>query len=175
MPGSYTLARSSQIRMSERQSVDEQQLRAVFRALGEHRVEYAVFGAVALGLHGLARATAGLDLFLRPDAVNVERLKAALRAVFEDPSIEDIRAEDLCGDYPAVRYIPPDGFGFDILTRLGEAFQYADLDIEERDYDGVPVRVVTPRTLWRLKKDTTRPVDRFDADVLADRFGFREN
>ena len=48
--------------MNKGHSVDEQRLRAIFRALSEHRVEYAVFGAVALGLHGLARATADLDL-----------------------------------------------------------------------------------------------------------------
>jgi hypothetical protein len=160
--------------MNEPRILDEQRLRAVFRALREQGVEYAVFGAVALGLHGLARATADLDLFIRADADNVERLKAALRSVFEDPSIDDISAEDLCGDYPAVRYQPLDGFGVDVLTRLGEAVRYEDLDVEERDYEGIPVRVVTPRTLWRLKKDTTRPAGRFDADVLAERFGFRE-
>lgn len=154
--------------------MDEERLRAVFRALSEQGVEYAVFGAVALGLHGLARATADVDLFVAPDAANIERLKAALREVFEDPHIEDITAEDLCGDYPAVRYYPPDGFGFDILTRLGDAFRYTDLDIEEKNYGGVPVRVVTPRTLWRMKKDTVRPTDRFDAEVLAERFGLRE-
>ena len=88
--------------------------------------------------------------------------------------MSEFSAEDLCGDYPAVRYQPPDGFAFDILTRLGDAFRYEDLSIEERDYDGVLVRVVTPRTLWRLKKDTARPADRFDADVLAERYGFRE-
>lgn len=38
-------------------------------------------------------------------ADNVERLKAALRAVIEDPSIDDKPAEDLCGAYPAVRYV----------------------------------------------------------------------
>ncbi len=57
--------------MNESQSPDEEKLRAVFRALGEQRVEYAVFGAVALGLHGLARATADLDLFIKADADNV--------------------------------------------------------------------------------------------------------
>ena len=160
--------------MTERHAVEEERLREIFRALSDQSVEYAVIGAVALGLHGLARATADLDLFIRPDAENVERLKTALRTVFQDPSIEEIAADDLCGEYPAVRYYPPDGFGFDILTRLGDAFHYADLDIEEREYGGVPVRVVTPRTLWRLKKDTSRPADRFDADVLAERFGFRE-
>jgi hypothetical protein len=160
--------------MNEPQTPDEEKLRAMFHALGKQHVEYAVCGAVALGLHGLARATADLDLFIRPQPENVERLKRALRSVFEDPRIDEISAEDLCGEYPAVRYLPPDGFGVDVLTRLGDAFCYEDLDIEERDYDGVPVRVVTPRTLWLMKKDTSRPADRFDADVLAERFGFRE-
>jgi hypothetical protein len=160
--------------MNEPQTPDEQRLHAIFRALAEQRVEYAVFGAVALGLHGLARATADLDLFIRPDAENVDRLKAALRSVIEDPSIDEISAEDLCGAYPAVRYVPPDGFGLDLITRLGEAFRYEDLGIEERDYEGVPVKVVTARTLWRMKRNTTRPADRIDADVLAERFGFGE-
>jgi len=161
--------------MKEPDSTDEERLRAVFRALADQRVEYAVFGAVALGLHGLARATADLDLFIKADAENVERIKRALRSVFEDPEIDRISADDLCGDYPAVRYLPPDGFGFDLLTRLGTAFRYEDLEIEERDYDGVAVRVVTPRTLWRMKKDTARPSDRFDAQALAERFGFQED
>lgn len=37
--------------------VDEDRLKAVFRALSDHGVDYVVFGAVALGLHGLARDT----------------------------------------------------------------------------------------------------------------------
>ena len=155
--------------------MDEDRLRTVFQSLAEHEVEYAVFGAVALGLHGLARATADVDLFVPADRDNVERLKEALRAVFDDSSIEEISADDLCGSYPAVRYYPPDGFGFDIVTRLGDAFRYKDLDVEDRDYGGVIVKVVTARTLWRLKKDTSRPTDRIDAQLLAERFGFDED
>jgi len=98
-----------------------------------------------------------------------------LRAVFDDSSIDEISVDDLCGDYPAVRYYPPDGFGFDILTRLGDAFRYEDLDVEERDYGGAIVKVVTARTLWQLKKDTSRPTDRIDAQLLAERFGFDED
>ena len=50
----------------------EDRLRAVFQALAEHEVKYAVIGAVALGLHGLARATADLDLFIPADRHNVD-------------------------------------------------------------------------------------------------------
>ncbi len=153
---------------------DETRLRELFRALEAQQVEYAVFGAVALGLHGLVRSTADLDLFIAADEANVERLKEALRSVYEDPTIEDISAQDLCGDYPAVRYMPPEGFGLDILTRLGEAFSFSDLQTETVSYGDTPVQVVTPRTLWRMKKDTVRPLDRFDAEMLAQRFDFEE-
>ena len=158
--------------MTRQPTLDEGLLEAVFRALDEQQVAYAVFGAVALGLHGLARSTADLDLFIQPDRENVDRLKRALRSVIDDPDIDEISADDLCGDYPAVRYVPPEGFGFDILTRLGEAFRFEDLEIEEKTYGDVPVRVITPKTLWRMKKDTVRPADRIDAAALADRFGF---
>ena len=68
-----------------------------------------------------------------------------------------------------------DGFGLDIVTRLGGAFRYPELEIEEKEYGGVSVRVVTPRTLWLLKRDTARPIDRFDAEQLRERFGLEED
>jgi hypothetical protein len=155
-------------------AIEELRLLAVLRALGAHGVRYAVFGAVALGLHGLPRTTADLGLFIEPTADNVERLKAALRAVYADPCIDEISAADLCGDYPAVRYGPPEGFGFDIVTRLGEAFRFADLAVEIKRFQGVEVRVVTPWQLWEMKRGTVRPIDRADAAALATRFGLGE-
>ena len=39
---------------------------------------------------------------------------------------------------------------------------------------GVEVSVVTPETLWRMKRDTVRLKDKGDAERLAIRFGFEE-
>ena len=49
---------------------------------------------------------------------------AAFRAAYaDDPNVNDIRAEDLLGEYPSVRYYPPSGdLYFDVMTRLGRAF-----------------------------------------------------
>lgn len=56
------------------------------------------------------RATEDLDLFIRATAANVERLKRGFRLVHDnDPNIDDISADDLLGEYPAVRYCPPSG------------------------------------------------------------------
>lgn len=97
----------------------------VLRALEDEGVCYAVSGGAALNLHGIARFTEHVDLFILATRENVEALKAALSAVFDDPEIGGISAEDLLGEYPAVQYIPPSGgFHLDILTRLGEAFAF---------------------------------------------------
>lgn len=59
----------------------------------------------------------------------------------------------------------------DILTRLGEATAFPDLEVETKDVQGTKVRLATPRTLYRMKKDTVRAIDRSDA--LALRVAFR--
>ena len=151
-------------------------IRKVLAALEREGVRYAVVGAVAVNLLGLARATEDLDFFIAPDRENIERLKVALRSIFADPAIEEISADDLLGDYPAVQYIPPEGtFHLDILTRLGEAFQFHDLEVVQVDLEGLPVSVVSPRTLHRMKKDTVRPKDWGDAEAIKRRFNLEES
>jgi hypothetical protein len=153
--------------------MDRDVIKRVLAALEARGVVYVVFGAVALNLHGIPRATQDLDIFVAPERQNIARLKAALRDVIDDPEIERISADDLLGEYPAVEYTPPDGsFHIDILTRLGEAFAFADLEQQRIDFDGVTVSIVTPRMLYEMKKGTLRPKDRIDAEWLCDRFGF---
>ena len=150
-------------------------IQSVLAALERERVQYVVFGAVALALHGLPRATEDLDLFIAPDRDNIERLKSALRSVFRDPCIDEITADDLLGDYPAVQYGPPEGpFHIDLLTRLGELFDFASLESERINFGGIMVSVVTPAMLYRMKKATVRPKDHVDADRIARRFGLEE-
>ena len=147
----------------------------VLRALDREKVSYVLVGGVAVNLHGLGRTTQDLDLFLSPEPMNIERLKTALSSVFADPSIAEISAEDLAGDYPTVRYVPPDeSFVIDLMARLGEAFRYDDLESEDMQVEGVRVSVATPRTLFRMKKDTLRPIDRMDAEALRRKFQLEE-
>lgn len=155
--------------------MDYDKTREVLAALEREEVRYVIIGAVALNLQGLARATEDLDIFVEPEASNIVRLKKALMDVFDDPHIEEITAEDLLGDYPAVQYVPPQGtFHIDILTRLGEAFSFEDLESERVDFDGLRVTVVTPETLYRMKKATVRLRDKGDADRIRRRFGLEK-
>jgi acylphosphatase len=151
-------------------------LKRVLAALESRGVKYAIFGAIALNLHGIVRNTEDLDIFVAPEEANIDLLKAALRDAIDDPEIEDITARDLLGDVPAVRYVPPNGsFYIDILTRLGEAFAFADLDVQRVAFDDLTVSVVTPRTLYNMKKDTVRAKDRLDADLLQRTFNLERD
>ena len=144
----------------------------LFAALADEGVAYVLVGGVAMNLHGVVRATEDVDLFVRPDAENVARIRRALTRVYADPDIEGIRAEDLAGDYPVVRYVPPEaGPVLDLIARLGDRFTYEDLRFEVRDLGDASVRLATPATLYAMKHDTVRPVDRADAQRLRDAFG----
>ena len=124
--------------------MDFDEIMRILKSFEEARLEYILIGAVALNFHGISRTTQDLDIFVRPDPQNIERLRRALRGLYQDSSIEEITDEDLCGDYPAVRYVPPRGaLSLDILTRLGEFASYKDLRAEEIDVDGLKVRVAT--------------------------------
>jgi hypothetical protein len=156
--------------------MDFRQAMRVLGAFAGHGVEYVLVGSMAMAAQGLIRATRDMDVFVAPDPANVERLKAALRELFADPSIDEIQAGDLAGDYPALQYVPPDGdYWIDILARLGEAFRFADLEAEVLEVEGLHVRVATPRMLYRMKRDTVRPQDRLDAEMLRQRFGLEED
>lgn len=148
---------------------------AILEALEAERVRYAVFGALALAAHGIDRATRDLDLFVAPEEDNVVRLRRALAAVFDDPSIDEITAEDLAGEYPAIQYGPPHvDYTIDIVSRLGEAFRFDDLEVEEVPAGRATIKVVSPATLYAMKRDTVRLRDRADAEALRQRFDFEE-
>ena len=143
----------------------------LLRALAREEVDYVLIGGVALNLHGIVRATEDVDLFIRPTEDNVGRLKRALRSLWNDPEIDQISVTDLAGDYPTIRYGSPDEtLLIDLLARLGSAFGFDDLEIQTAMVEGVPVRLATPATLYRMKKDTVRPIDHADATALREKF-----
>lgn len=100
-------------------------------------------------------------------------MKRALTSLFEDPNIDEISPAELVGDYPALQYVPPHGrYSLDFLTRLDDAFTWADLDAgsEEVQLGNLIIRVAGPKMLYRMKKDTVRPQDRADAARIREAF-----
>ena len=147
----------------------------VLEQFAEKGLDYVLVGGVALNLHGITRATEDIDLFVKPQPENIEKLRRALKALYDDASIDEITAESLSDEYPTIRYIPPEGtLYFDILTRLGTFASFDDLKAEEIEVGGVKITVATPGTLYWLKKDTMRKIDQADAEALMRKFDLGE-
>jgi len=157
--------------------VERDELLRVLRAFESEGLEYVLIGATAMGFQGLIRATEDVDLLMKATPENVRRLRRAFRASYgEDPTIDEIREADLLGDYPVVRYYPPSGdLFFDIMTRLGEVASFDTVEAEVKEVEGIRVKVATPAALYRLKKDTMRPLDRQDAAALRERFNLKDD
>ena len=65
----------------------------LLRFLNAHRVEFVIIGATAFPIHGYARATLDIDIFIRPESQNAAQLLEALRDFGYD--VSDITLEDL--------------------------------------------------------------------------------
>ncbi|MBD3304931.1 hypothetical protein GF339_01080 [candidate division KSB3 bacterium] len=139
----------------------------VLQAFETYKVDYVLIGGVAVILHGMERLTRDIDIFVKMVPENIDRLRNALHSVFADPSIEEITVDEL-HTYPVIRYGTPQGFYIDIMASLGTVVAYEDLEYEIIEYQGTPIKIGTPETLYTLKKDTVRYKDKIDAMFLQE-------
>jgi len=65
----------------------------LLKLLKEHKVDFVVIGATAFPVHGYARATLDIDIFIKPSEENALRALAALKNFGYD--VSDINKEDL--------------------------------------------------------------------------------
>lgn len=65
----------------------------LLRLLNAHRVEFIIIGATAFPIHGYARATLDIDIFIRPEPPNAVQVLEALRDFGYD--VSDITLEDI--------------------------------------------------------------------------------
>ena len=137
----------------------------VIDALAKSDVEYILVGGYAVVIYGLPRFTEDVDLYIRMEKNNIDRLRFALDSIFHDVSLQEITIEEI-NEYPVIRYGSPEGFVIDIIGKLGEASTYDDIDYEMVEIEGHVVRIATPESLYLLKHDTVRPQDKQDAEFL---------
>ena len=67
------------------------------------------YRGMAINIHGFARNTEDIDLFINPIEKNVNNLRIAMINVFQDDDIHEITGEEL-GKYAVIRYGTEDDF-----------------------------------------------------------------
>ena len=137
------------------------ELLELFRSKG---VEFLVVGGHAVAFHGYPRLTEDLDLFVRPDVANGQRIVSALQD-FGFGSL-DITAADFEADDRVIQLGRAPN-RVDVLTRMyGVEFSAAWERRVAAHLDDVPVWMISREDLIRNKRATGRPQDVADAEFL---------
>ena len=142
--------------------------RDLLRELVGASVQFLVVGAHALSVHGVPRATADLDVWLRPDAENAARVMTAL-SKFGAPTRElGIVVEDFIRpDVVAQLGVPP--YRIDLMTSVsGVDFDAAWSERVEGEVEGVRVPIIGRQSFVRNKRATGRTNDAADLESLGE-------
>ena len=133
-------------------------------AFNAHGVEYLIVGAHALAAHGHVRATKDLDLWVRPEESNAQRVLEALSA-FGAPA-SDLTVDDLSKKETIFQIgLPP--LRIDVITDVdGVEFAEAWPERVETSFGGVPAFVISRHHLITNKKTVARLQDLADVQQL---------
>lgn len=133
-------------------------------ALSDAQAEFLLVGAYAVAVHGLVRATADLDIWVRPSEENAPRVWRAV-ARFGAP-MESIREEDFRAPGVVVQIgVAPRRI--DLLTSIdGVDFDEAWRERTVVEIEGLRIPVLSRRHLILNKRAVGRPQDLADAARL---------
>jgi hypothetical protein len=142
-------------------------------ALNAAQVEYVIVGGLAVGAHGVVRATRDLDLVAAPDQGNMDRLADCLRALGGEHPIQ--------GPLTGAALARPASFKVDtrhgevqVLNRMEGVPPFAEL---QRDQIRVEIAsdavapVCSLAHLRAMKQAANRPRDLVDLAELAELHG----
>ncbi|MEM1041434.1 MAG: hypothetical protein AAGI91_02290 [Bacteroidota bacterium] len=137
---------------------------AFLKSLSDHRVEYLLVGGYAVARHGYPRATNDMDVWVRMDAQNAERIVAALGDF--GFGVSELRADAFLSKRSLIRmgYEP---LRIEIMTTVsGVTFEECWPERVEDEWDGVPVTVIGLACLKKNKRASGRLKDLADLEEL---------
>jgi hypothetical protein len=136
-------------------------------AFNRYGVKYVVVGGFAVIMHGLARMTEDIDFFIEDSAENIEKIKVALKSLYNDPFIDELKSEDI-KQYAVIRYGTPNDFNIDLIGKIGEgmiSFKDVERDAEFFEVDDLRIPVCSLDMLIKMK-ETIRNRDMRDLRFL---------
>ncbi len=140
----------------------------LIRALLDEEADFLVVGAHALAVHGVVRSTGDLDVLVRPEPENAERVVRALLAFGAPLALHTVTAADFSTVGTVYQLgLPPSRI--DVLTEMtGVDYEEATAGSESTVVSGLEFRVPGRAVLLRNKRATGRPKDLEDARLLEE-------
>lgn len=145
-----------------------EEFRALVRAIDEAGVPYAVVGAMALAIHGVARATEDIDILIRPE--HVDRAKRAAADVGYTAPAAPMTFSSGVTVQRVTKFEGKDHMTLDLLLAEGPLEDIWDMRMQVEADDEV-VSTVTREGLIRMKSLSGRLKDMADIEQLEDNDG----
>lgn len=143
---------------------DFKELLALFN---DHRVSYMIVGGYALAFHGAPRFTGDLDIFVKPDHENAQRIVAALDA-FGFASLGLTAADFEQPDQVIQLGVSP--VRVDLITSItGVSWAHAVAGMVQSNYGDVPVNYIGREQFISNKRATGRTKDLADLEALEEK------
>ena len=144
----------------------QKDFRDLLELLNAHKVEYMIVGAYALAFHGAPRYTGDIDIFVRPDPENAQRVMAALND-FGFGSAGLTAADFEIGDKVVQLGFPP--VRVDIVTSItGVSWKEAASGRVEGIYGNIPVYYIGREQFVSNKRALGRKKDLADMEALGE-------
>jgi len=135
---------------------------SLLQSLNAHKVRYVVIGATAFPVHGYARATLDIDIFIDPTPPNVRRTLVALAAVGYD--VSDVTEADLLSKKLLIRQY---ALETDIHPFVaGVTFATVWRNRVRSRIGKTATRFASLNDLIRMKRAAGRPKDQEDLRIL---------
>lgn len=134
--------------------------------LNAHEVDFMIVGDYALAFHGAPRYTGDIDVFVKPDRKNAQRIIKVLKE-FGFSSLE-LSIDDFQNEDNVVQLgLPP--VRIDIITSIsGVSWEQADAAKEPGLYGNVPVNYIGKTQYIANKKAIGRAKDIADIEALGE-------
>ena len=134
--------------------------------LNAHKAEFIIVGAYALAFHGVPRFTGDIDIFVKPDSKNAEKILAALQE-FGFGSLD--LAESDFEDPDKVVQLGLAPVRVDLITSLtGVSWQEASSGKVDGSYGDVPVYYLGRKEFLSNKRALGRKRDLADLEALGE-------
>ena len=143
----------------------QQDFKELLELFNKHRVEYMIVGGYALAFHGAPRYTGDMDIYVKSDSQNGERITAALM----DFGFGEIglSVEDFIYPEKVIQLgVPP--VRIDIITSLsGVTWDEASAGKISASYGSTKVYIIGRKQFIENKKATGRKRDDADLESLG--------
>ncbi len=139
--------------------------RDLFKILNTHRVRYLVVGAYAVIYYTEPRYTKDIDIWVKADKRNANRVYSALKK-FGAP-LQEVTPEDFTNKN-MVYQVGVEPVRVDVIMGLsGITFASAWKARVRSKYGGVAINIIGRKELIKIKKKSDRPQDRIDLNSLS--------